>query len=96
MGHIISTLAYWPKNKDNEPIFKSTEDAYFFANLVYDNEKEIKIIRKAHDLARLHFKALRDRDSQDLNKMGHLATKIQYARECLEEIDRIHNDKFTA
>ncbi|MBA7496157.1 hypothetical protein ES702_06755 [subsurface metagenome] len=96
MRPIIASLENWPKTKNGQPIFQGTEEAYFYANLIYKNEKEIKIIRKAMENARQDVHAMRERGSKDLDKMMHLACKGQFYRECLEELDRIHNNKFFA
>lgn len=95
MRPIVSNLENWPKTRDGHPIFKCTEEAFFYANLIYKNEKEIKMIRKGMEIARQDVHAMREKGSQNFNKMMHLACKGQFYRECLEELDRIHNNKFT-
>ncbi|MBA7495660.1 hypothetical protein ES702_06249 [subsurface metagenome] len=96
MKVIIADLANWPRTKNGQPILKCTEEANFYASLIYANEKEIKLIRKAMENARQNLHAMRETPSKDLNKMMHLAVKAQFYRECLEELDRIHNNKFFA
>lgn len=92
----IANLENWPKTKGGHPIFKCTEEANFYANLIFNNEKEIMIIRKAMENARQDINEMRQRGIKDLDKMMHLAVKAQFYRECLEELDRIHNNKFFA
>lgn len=94
MTPIIKDLANWPKTTKGHPIFQGTEEAYFYANLIFDNEKEIKLIRKAMENARQDVHEMRSRPSKDLDKMYHLACSAQFYRECLDELDRIHNNQF--
>lgn len=96
MKLIIADLANWPKTTKGQPIFKCSEEANFYANLIFDNEKEIKVIRKAMENARQDVHEMRQRRSKNLDRMMHLACKGQFYRECLEELDRIHNNKFLA
>lgn len=92
----IADLANWPRTTKGEPIFKWSEEANFYANLIFDNEKEIKLIRKAMENARQDVHAMRAKGSKNFNRIFHLAVKSQFYRECLEELDRIHNNKFFA
>ena len=96
MKPIISDLANWPRTTKGQPIFKCSEEANFYANLIFDNEKEIKLIRNAMENARQDVHAMRAKGNANFNTMMHLAVKGQFFRECLEELDRIHNDKFFA
>lgn len=89
-------LKDWPRTEGNEPIFKSTEDANFYANLIPDNEAEINIVRDCYKKRRKQVKTMRDKGSKDFNIMFHLACQGQFYRECLDEVDRIHNNKFMA
>ncbi len=96
MAQILSTLSKWPTTNTGQPKLFCTEDAYFYANLIYDHEHLIAGIRKYHDQARKDLMELSKDDNADLDAMGNLATKVQYYRECLEEIQRINDDKFLA
>lgn len=96
MKVIMADVAHWPRTRKGEPIFQGTEEAYFYANLIFDNEKEIKLIRKAMENARQDVHEMRNKGSKQLNKMYSLACKAQFYRECLDELDRIHNNKFFA
>lgn len=96
MKAIISSLKDWPTTKAGEPIFQCSEDGNFYANLISKNEKEIKIIREAYSNRRKQVKAMRDNGSEDFNTLYRLACQGQFYRECLDEVDRIHNNKFSA
>lgn len=96
MRKIISNLDNWPTTKAGDPIFTCTEEAYFYANLIFNDEKRIKRLRKAMESTRQIVNELRKTPNQTFNKIFPLACKAQFYRECLEECDRIHNDKFFA
>jgi len=96
MKVIIADLANWPRTTKGQPIFKCSEEANFYANLIFDNEKEIKVIMKAMENARQEVHAMRAKGSKNLDRMMHQSVKAQFYRECLEELDRIHNNKFFA
>ena len=96
MKVIIADLANWPRTTKGQPIFKCSEEANFYANLIFNNEKEIKVIRNAMENARQEVHVMRNGGSKNINRMMHMAVKAQFFRECLEELDRIHNNKFFA
>ena len=96
MKVIITDLANWPRTKAGYPIFTCTPEANFYANLIFDYEKEIKLLRKAMENARQDVHAMRQKGSKNLDRMFHMAVNAQFYRECLEELDRIHNNKFHA
>lgn len=96
MKVITADLANWPRTTKDQPIFKCSEEANFYANLIFDNDKEIKLIRKAMENARQDVHEMRQKGSKNLDRMMHMACKAQFYRECLEELDRIHNNKFYA
>jgi len=95
MKPIISRLDNWPKDRRAFPIFTCTEDALLYANLS-DNDKDthatIKICRE-DTLIKLRHE--RHRKQPSLQRMMDLAVRAQLFRECLEECDRIKEEKET-
>jgi hypothetical protein len=93
MTTTITDLANWPTKRDFQPILNSTKEALLYAQLIHRH------IQKQTDLAsyrELTYKLLsveRRRPTPDLQRMMNLAVRAQLFRECLEECQRITNDK---
>ncbi|MBA7621638.1 hypothetical protein ES703_29003 [subsurface metagenome] len=94
MTPIIADLADCRKTKAGLPIFQSTEEAYFYANFIFDDPNRIEQIRLATEITRQDLKHLREKRCEDFDLIMRMATVSQFYRECLEEVDRIHNDQF--
>lgn len=92
MRTLIMSLSNWPRRKNNEYIFQSTEEAFFFANLALDKPDVISSLKRAMVLARVSVNNERTRGTPNLQRMMDLAVKAQFFRECLEEIDRIKKE----
>lgn len=84
----------WPRTKGGRPLFKTTNDAIFYAHLTWDDERAIHELDFYHDKLREKVKELREQDEPDLDKLMRIATQAQLSRECIEEIMRITVDPY--
>lgn len=82
----------WPRRRNGQPIFKTTQEALFYANLISKNKKNIDEIDLYFKAARRQIKTERDKVKPNLDRLMELATKAQFYRECLEEVKRIRNE----
>ena len=89
MGTIIEKLGRWPRNQKNEPIFKTGEDAIFYATLIQGNKIFMGQVRKMRRDAIKEVKEQKKKRSINLDKLYVIAMKGQFARECLEEVVRL-------
>jgi len=88
----ITDLAQWPKTKDAVPIFTCTEDAIFYAQLVFgDEDRRLKLVHFRRSFL-YELQVLRSGSSHNLTRVFDLAVKSQFFRECLEELERIEKE----
>ena len=89
----ISDLAMWPRRRNGQPIFKSTNEAFLYAQLIYDTPpKKADLIIYRQEVYK-QLKVQRDRKKPNLQNMMDLAVRAQFYRECLEECHRIEEEK---
>ncbi len=82
----------WPRTETGEPLFTCTEDATFYAHLIFDNGMERwHIARLRADVLSI-LSRMRNKANPNLNRMMKLAVKSQFYRECLEEVERIEKE----
>lgn len=93
MRDIPYNLEGWPRRKNGEPIFTSTEMAIFYAHLIGDSLKAQSEILAARKKAVLECEAMRVKTNPNLNRAFEIAVKAQFCRECLEEVERIKEGK---
>lgn len=91
----IINFTQWPRTPEGEPIFTCSEDALFYANLIFTNVDECFNILRLRCLTLFYLEGFYCRDNPDLDDMMNLAFKAQLYRECLEEIRRIRIDNKT-
>jgi len=89
MSDNIINFKQWPKDNKGNPIFTSTEDALFYAELISRNGDECFNILRLRFLALFHLQCFNLKHDPDLQEMLDLAVEAQLYRECLEEIRRI-------
>jgi len=82
----------WPRRKNGEPIFKTTNEAIFYANLISTDKRRRDEIEAYSKATRRQSKTERDKIQVNLNRMMQLATKGQFFRECLDELKRINGE----
>jgi len=92
MRTLIMSLSNWPRRKNGEYIFQSTEEALFFANLALGKSDVIDILNRGWSLARVSMNNERTRGTPNLQRMFDLSVKSQLFRECIEEINRIRKE----
>ena len=94
MTKIIDRLKAWPTNTVGQPLMNTSEEAVFYGTLIYDKPvyvDEIKMLRGAT----VEEVSLRmNREDVNLDLLMLSATKGQFYRECLEEVDRLNNQPF--
>lgn len=84
----------WPRTKSGRPIFKTTNEAIFYSQLIFDDERAITELNFYHGKLREKIKELREQDEPNLDKLMSLAVQAQLYRECIEETMRIMEDPF--
>ena len=83
----------WPRRRSGEIVFKTTHEAVFYANLIYDDKALVDEIQKSLLAARNQLVIMRQRNNQNLDLLMQIAVKAQMFRECLEEVMRIMVDQ---
>lgn len=94
MRYKLTDLNSWPLRKNQEPIFDSTNDAFLYAQLICDLQEKQDLLRAYRKAIYRALKYLREKDNPNLDRMMNLAVRAQFLRECLEECQRINNEKF--
>ena len=89
MVNLIEKAEQWPRRKSGEIVFKTTHDAIFYANLIYDNKPLIDEIDKSLKAARNQLSIMRRNNNPNLDLLMEIAVKAQLFRECLDEVMRI-------
>lgn len=87
-----TTLGNWPKSDSGEPVLNSTNDAFLYAALIYnelDKQSYLFSLRIAYKKATT---ALLDADEPDFDLASVCACKCQFFRECLEECKRLREE----
>lgn len=91
---IEDRLKAWPRNNAGQPIFKTSEQAIFYAVLIYDKPDRVDIINKLRRNALADIGQRRKKNGANMDLLMQLAVKAQFARECLEEVDRLKNSTY--
>lgn len=94
MIYPITDLNSWPLNSRDHPILKTSDEAMLYAQLIYndtDLQARLPYYRKE---AHLELKREREKKEPDFDHMMVLAMRAQFYRECLEECQRIKDEKF--
>jgi len=87
-------LKTWPRRKNGEPIFYCSEDAIYFAHLVYAKTEYANLLTKLRKKAYQDIARARKNVTPDYQRMMDLAVGAQFYRECLEEIQRINESQY--
>jgi len=87
------TLEYWPRMKSGEVIFRSTEDAIFYANLVDDRLATYDLLKKWIKKTQENIDSLKERTPFSANRLFNLVVRVQFYVECMEEIQRLNEGK---
>lgn len=92
MRAILTDLTQWPRTKGGVPVFTCTEDAIFFAHLIFIDANERLRLVHLRRKALFELKVMRSKTSPSYQRMMDLAVKAQFYRECLEEVGRIEKE----
>jgi len=88
------TLDDWPRRKNAELIFQSTNEAIYYANICDDRLAAYDLLKKWRRKAYQDIEGLKNRKPVNWNRMFDLAVRAQLYRECMEEIQRLNDSKF--
>lgn len=93
MRDVISDLANWPRRMNKEPIFQSTNEAYLYSQLIYnDPGKQTALISYRENTYR-QLALERSKKKPNFSKMIDLAARAHFYTECLDEVHRIREEK---
>lgn len=85
----------WPRNGRGQVIFKTSHDAILYAQLISHSAQAIDKVKADRVAVRVQLKEGRDRIDINYNFLMQLACRSAFYRECLEEVDRIMDEKFS-
>lgn len=93
MAVIKANLKTWPKRKNGEPIFRTTNDAIFYAQLALRDQSSVDIMKAYREKAHRDLRNERQKASSNLDRLMEFAVKAQFFRECYMEILRIQDEE---
>lgn len=82
----------WLKTPNGRARLTTTNDAIFYARLIYDDDQAICELKSHHAELREKLKQLSQKDDPDLDNMMEIAVQAQLFRECLDEVKRIKEE----
>jgi len=88
----ISDLANWPKTRGGEPIFKSTNEALLYAQLVFQEPDKQQDLCHYRVNTYKQLKAERERKKPNIDRIFGLAVRAQFFREAFMECLRIQDE----
>ena len=88
------TLNDWPRRKNGELIFTTTNEAIYYAHIADDRLSAYDLLKKWRKNAYQDIAMLRSKTVINYNRVFDLAVRAQLYRECMEEISRINDGKF--
>lgn len=86
------TLNDWPRRKNGELIFTTTNEAIYFANLTNDRPGSYNLLSKWRKNAYENIAVLRRITPPNYNRIFDLAVRAQLYREVMEEISRLNKE----
>jgi len=86
------TLYDWPRRKNGELIFQSTNEAVYYANIADDRLSSYDLLKKWRKNAYQNLTALRLKKPINYNRIFDLAVRAQLYREAMEEIERLNKE----
>lgn len=95
MSQALKSLADWPREKTGKPILTDTGEALYFAQLIWRDEDLQKMLQFLRDSCYAKLKFERETKDPNLDRMFSLAVEAQLFRECLEECQRINDERLT-
>jgi len=95
MNQLIANITNWPRRKNSQIIFTATEDALLYAQLICTRPDLQDQITRYRRFALTDLKREREGERRSPLRMMDLAVRAQLYRACLEEVERISNEKVT-
>ena len=92
MRDVISDLANWPRRINQEPIIKSTNEAYLYAQLIYDDQAKQNGLTSYREVTYKRLAVERSKKNPNFTIMIDLAARAHFYKECLDEIQRIKEE----
>lgn len=90
---IKQVLGTWPLRRNGEPIFRTTNDAILYAQLVSHRTTAVDEMIAWREKAHRDLQRSRKRKYPSLDRLMVYATKAQFFRECAIEILRIQDEE---
>ena len=87
------TLNSWPTRQGGELIFTCTEEAIYYAHLLYDTQPAYDRLKNWRTLVLKGIKVLKAKHTVDYDRIFDLAFRSQLFRECMEEIQRLNTEE---
>ena len=84
----------WPRNGRGEVIFKSSHEAILYAQLISESAQATNKVKADRVAVRKQLKEGRERIELNYNFLMQLSCRSAFYRECLEEVQRITDEKF--
>jgi len=84
------TLDNWPRRKNGELVFDSTNEAIYYAHLPIDRLSAYDLLKKWRKNALQNLERLKTLKPVNYNRMFDLAVRAQLYREAMEEIERLN------
>ena len=87
------TLDNWPRRKNGELIFTSTNESIYFANITDDRVSAVNLLKKWRRNANQNIKIYITKKPINYKMIFDLAVRAQLYRECMEEIERLNTEE---
>ena len=86
------TLDDWPRRKNGELIFTTTNEAIYFAHITDDRVGYYNLLKKWRINAYQDIARLRSMKVINYNRIFDLAVRAQLYRECYEELEHLNKE----
>ena len=83
------TLADWPRRKGGELIFRTSNEAIYFATLVENRLEAIDLLTGWRKKTLEDISGLKETQGPNYDRLFDLACRAQLYREAMEEIERL-------
>lgn len=87
------TLTNWPRRRRADLIFRSTEEAFYYAHILNDTQPAYDLLKKWRRNTYQEIKAAREKKHLNYDKIFDLAVRAQLFREAMEEITRLNMEE---
>ena len=87
------TLNDWPRRKRGDLIFRSTEEAFYYANIVEDRLAAYDLLSKWRRNTYQEIDVLKKMKPLNFDRLFDRAVRAQFYREAMEEITRLNKEE---